>query len=88
MNADNICGCLIETRPENGPRVAAEVAKAPGAEVHAVEGGKLVVTVEDAGETLASETIMALHQIPGVLTVTLTAHYFEPRDARPVAEHQ
>ena len=42
MNADNICGCLIETRPENGPRVAAEVAKAPGAEVHAVEGAGAV----------------------------------------------
>jgi nitrate reductase NapD len=33
--------------------------------------------VEDTPEKLASETIMDLHQIPGVISLTLTYHHFE-----------
>jgi nitrate reductase NapD len=49
-----------------------------GVEIHGrSDEGRFVVVVEDTPSLRASETIMALHQIPGVLSVTLTYHHFE-----------
>ena len=49
-----------------------------GVEVHAeAEDGRFVVVVEDTADRLASETIMDLHQIPGVISLSLTYHHFE-----------
>lgn len=73
----NICGCLISTLPDLAPSVALAIAAIEGCEVHATEGGRIVVTVEDTADKLASDLIMDLHQIPGVLTVTLSYHHFE-----------
>jgi len=83
----NICGCLVEALPDKAARVAAEISAIEGAEVHAREGGRIVVTAEDTASRRASELIMQMHQVPGVLTVTLTCHYFEsPEDASQAAE--
>lgn len=73
----NICGCLVHTVPDRTAEVAGAISATEGAEVHAQEDGRIVVTVEDTADQLASEIIMDLHQIPGVLTVTLTYHHFE-----------
>ena len=56
-----------------------------GVEIHAKsDDGRFVIVVEDTGERRASETIMALHQIPGVVSLTLTYHHFEePGGAMP-----
>ncbi len=49
-----------------------------GVEVHAQsDDGRIVVVVEDTPDRFASETIMDLHQIPGVISLTLTYHHFE-----------
>jgi membrane carboxypeptidase/penicillin-binding protein len=45
---------------------------------------------EDTTDERASDKIMSLHQIPGVLTVTLTYHHFEdiaPEGAASVSSH-
>ena len=73
----NICGCLVHTRPEKAESISEAIEALPGCDVHAIENGRIVVTVEDTDEKLASDQIMELHQIPGVLTVTLTYHHFE-----------
>ena len=74
----NICGCLVHTAPESGPVALAAISATDGVEVHAQsEDGRFVVVVEDTPERFASETIMNLHQIPGVISLTLTYHYFE-----------
>lgn len=74
----NICGCLVHTRPENANAASQEMRATDGVEVHAQsEDGRFVVVVEDTDTRLASETIMALHQIPGVISLTLTYHHFE-----------
>lgn len=88
----NICGCLVSAAPGTAERVRAEAEAMDGVEVHAVtEDGRLVVVVEDTASQRASETIMAIHQIGGVISVTLTYHHFEDLDARetrpePVAQ--
>lgn len=76
----NICGCLVHVMPDMTDSVIAAINKTAGGEVHAHENGRIVVTVEDVGDLRASDQIMDMHQIPGVLTVTLTYHHFESLD--------
>lgn len=76
----NICGCLVHAMPDKTDSVIAAIAATEGGEVHAHENGRIVVTVEDTPNMRASDQIMDIHQIPGVLTVTLTYHHFEELD--------
>ena len=88
----NICGCLVHAMPGKAEAVMAAINATEGGEVHAHENGRIVVTVEDTANQRASEQIMDMHQIPGVITVTLTYHHFEapedaPSDATPITTH-
>ncbi|WP_150523531.1 chaperone NapD [Roseibium sediminis] len=74
----NICGCLVHASAETASTVRHAIEALGGAEIHADgEDGRFVVVVEDTDTSLASELIMAIHQIPGVISVTLTYHHFE-----------
>ncbi len=77
----NICGCLVHTLPDKTEAVMAAIDATEGGEVHAHQDGRIVVTVEDTPTMRASDQIMEMHQIPGVITVTLTYHHFEELDA-------
>lgn len=74
----NICGCLVHVMPDATDDTIGAIEAMAGCEIHAHENGRLVVTVEDLKDKKASDTIMDMHQIPGVLTITLTYHHFEP----------
>ena len=76
----NICGCLVHAMPEMVDDIISAINATEGGEVHAHENGRIVVTVEDTADKRASDQIMDMHQIPGVLTVTLTYHHFEALD--------
>ncbi|MGG7568544.1 chaperone NapD [Rhodovulum sp. DZ06] len=83
----NICGCLVHVAPAHLTAARPAIAAMEGVEIHAASGdGRLVVTVEDIPGRFASETIMAIHQIPGVLSLTLNTHHFEDAHA-PRAAH-
>lgn len=84
----NICGCLVHSMPEKTDSVIAAINKIEGGEVHAQQDGRIVVTVEDTKTQRASEQIMDMHQIPGVLTVTLSYHHFEEPEASAPALDQ
>ena len=73
----NICGCLVQTAPDRTASVIAALNATEGSEVHAHDKGRIVVTVEDTQTRRASDLIMDMHQIPGVIGVTLTYHHFE-----------
>ena len=74
----NICGCLIHVAPDNFGNAKNLIEGFDGVEVHAIsEDGRLVVVVEDTEDRFASEIIMDLHQVPGVISLTLTYHHFE-----------
>ena len=79
----NICGCLVHAMPEQTQAVIAAIEATEGCETHAHEAGRIVVTVEDTEDKRASDLIMEMHQIPGVITVTLTYHHFEPLQPTP-----
>ena len=75
----NICGCLVHVLPARADAARDTIVATEGAEIHAQsDDGRLVVVVEDTATRMASEIIMDLHQIPGVISVTLTYHHFEP----------
>ena len=82
----NICGCLVHAMPDRTDEIVAAIEAVEGREVHAHEDGRIVVTVEDTAEMRASDNIMDMHQIPGVLTVTLTYHHFEAVDGDDTAD--
>jgi len=71
----NVCGCVVETRAEDAPAVAQRLLELSGVGLHASEGGKLVVTVEDTPETMAADTLAALGHVAGVLNTSLIYHY-------------
>ena len=74
----NICGCLVHAMPEQVRDVAESLATVDGVEVHAqAEDGRIVIVVEDTAEERASDIIMSIHQIPSVVSLTLTYHHFE-----------
>ncbi len=81
----NICGCLVHVAPEFVQSAQDIMTDVDGVEVHAAaDDGRLVVVVEDTPDKLASDIIMDLHQIPGVINLSLTYHHFEdPADTRP-----
>jgi nitrate reductase NapD len=68
--------------PDMTEQVMSAIEATEGGEVHAHKGGRIVVTVEDTADLRASEQIMEMHQIPGVLTITLTYHHFEEADGQ------
>lgn len=75
----NICGVLVHALPDHGKDVAAAIAGLDGAELHnTVPDGRMIVTVEDTGDSSAGDTVLALHRIPGVLSAALVYHHFEP----------
>ncbi|QMU58853.1 MAG: nitrate reductase [Boseongicola sp.] len=74
----NICGCLIHVTPEHARAAFQAIEAFDGVEIHAEsEDARFVLVVEDTDARLASETIMQLHQIPGVVSLTLNYHHFE-----------
>ncbi|MCU7905280.1 MAG: chaperone NapD [Candidatus Thiodiazotropha sp. (ex Epidulcina cf. delphinae)] len=74
----NICSLIVHTKPTLGPRVSVRLQTLRGVEVH---GGskedKLIVTVEDKGETDSpvSDTMNALRDVEGVVSTILIYHY-------------
>ncbi len=82
----NICGCIVHVLPEKAAGIRPGLEEIEGVEVHAgTEDGRFVVVVEDTDTRRASEIIMDLHQIPGVISVTLTYHHFEEAALRAPA---
>ncbi|MDO5631082.1 MAG: chaperone NapD [Paracoccus sp. (in: a-proteobacteria)] len=74
----NICGCLVHVAPASLDSARDAIAAMDGVEVHAATNdGRLVVVVEDTADKRASDIIMAVHQVPGVLSLTLNYHHFE-----------
>lgn len=74
----NICGCLVHVAPKTRDAARAGLTALNGVEIHAEgEDGRMVVVVEDTPDAFASDQIMAMHQVPGVMSVTMNYHHFE-----------
>lgn len=80
----NICGVLVQARPERQKAVEASLAVMPGVEIHEkAADGRLIITVEDTDQAWASETLANVHKIKGVIAASLVYHH---RDTEPGSE--
>ena len=72
----NICSVVVHARPENMAVVQANLEGLPGVEVHGgSQEGKLIVTVEDTGNSSMSETVSRFNDVDGVINAVMIYHY-------------
>jgi nitrate reductase NapD len=72
----NISSVVIRAHPDKLAAVQASLLAMPGVEIHAVTAeSRIAATLEDADTRRAADAYVALHEIPGVLTVTLIYQY-------------
>ena len=75
----NVIGVLVWAVPGTVEAVSAALAALPGVEIHAAtDDGRLVVTAIDEAGRFASDGLMAMNQIAGVITTSLVYHACEP----------
>jgi nitrate reductase NapD len=74
----HVAGVLVHARPHDAQDVGARIATVEGAVVHAIDGSRLVVTLEsqEAGRILDGLTF--LQQMDGVLSAVLVSEQTEP----------
>ncbi len=74
----SICSMVLYTRPENVESVRHGIENIEGVEVHAAtDEGKLVITLDHPDRSYLSETMMNMHNVPGVINAALIYEYFE-----------
>ena len=78
----HIISILIRAWPACAQAVADRIAATPGLEVHAVQDGKIVLTLEAASEHRIVDTIDQLQRLDGVLAANLVFHHVEPAAER------
>jgi len=77
MSEYHICGVLLMSRPEHAARVAQVVRAMQGVELHANEGGRMVVTVEGSEYRQCADTITELATLDGVASSSLVYHQID-----------
>jgi len=72
----NISSAIVYVIPDRLDEACSALVKLPGIEIHARSPeGKVVVTIEDSDTSLASATYIALHDVPGVMSVAMVYQY-------------
>jgi nitrate reductase NapD len=78
----NISSIVLRAQPARIADIRAELARRPGHEVHgAHEAGRLALTIEDTNTGSAADAYVALHDIPGVIAVSLIYQYSDDEAA-------
>jgi nitrate reductase NapD len=74
MNEYHVCGLLLMSRPENAPQVEQALDAIDGVEVHANQGGRMVVTVEGNAYHECADIMNQLATLDGVASSSLVYH--------------
>ena len=77
MDEYHVCGVLLMTHPERAPRVALALQGLSGVELHASEGGRLVVTIEGPSSAHCADMMNHLATLPGVAASSLVYHQID-----------
>lgn len=74
-----IVSLVLKILPEHATAVAKAVAQVAGASVEGYSDGKMIVLIEDeqaqAGDYAVSDSIIKVHHIANVMSVTLAYEY-------------
>jgi len=84
-----IVSLVLKFMPENADAIKIAVEDIPGASVAVDSGdGRMIVLVEDGSDYAVSDSIVQVHYIPQVMSVTLSYEYsdFEYSDETPALE--
>ena len=74
----NISGVLVRSRPEKLDAVRERLEELAGVEVHGANpDGRLVVTVEEAGDRAMADTVVRMQNLPGVISASMIYHQYE-----------
>ena len=72
----NISSAIVHISPARLDEASALLSGLPGVEIHAFSPeGKMVVTLEDEDTNSAADSYVALHNLPGVLSVAMVYQY-------------
>ena len=75
----HISSVVLRALPDKRLAVRAALARLPGVEIHAeCDDGRFVLVIETPEERSALDAYTGLHQIDGVLAVSLVYHYCDP----------
>ncbi len=77
MSEYHVCGVLLMSRPEQAPAVQRMLRKLPGVELHANEGGRMVVTIEGPSYAHCADTMTELAVLDGVASSSLVYHQID-----------
>ena len=73
----NISGVLVYASPKQADSVKNKLTAFAGVEVHAIEDGKLVVTVENKNVNALADQVMLFQEIEGVMSVAMVYQHNE-----------
>ena len=81
----NICGILVNIKPENEAVVTQHLTDIPGFEVHAVSPeGQMVVTLEEFEEDNMAEKLFSIQDLNGVISASMIYHHNEDEEGGKV----
>ena len=74
----HIAGIVVYAQASELGSIRSCIEEVPGADIHAIESGKLVVTLETENTKRALDIMDAMRALPGVLDVVLVYQHAEP----------
>jgi len=74
MNEYHVCGLLLMSRPEHAATVEQALHAMTGVQLHANEGGRMVVTVEGDAYGECADIMNQLATLNGVASSSLVYH--------------
>jgi nitrate reductase NapD len=79
----HIASLVVHAHPTRADAVRRAIAAIGGAEIHAEENGKLVVTLEARSDIDIADRFTAISRLDGVLAASPVYHHAEPSEDTP-----
>jgi nitrate reductase NapD len=86
MSGYNICGVVVRSHHERAGDIRQALLQMPGVEIHASDGGRTVLTVEDEDSRRLGDTLTQIQLVDGVLSASLVYQYSDQQDIQEDTE--
>lgn len=80
MTEWHIASAVVHALPPGLAAMDALLPEMPGVEVHAVQDGKAVLSLEGPSDRIIADHLARLHLTPGVLSAVLVYHHVLPAE--------
>ncbi|MGD8957034.1 MAG: chaperone NapD [Chromatiaceae bacterium] len=77
MSDYHVCGLLLMSRPESAAKVEQALKGMDGVQLHANEGGRMVVTIEGSEYRACADLMNELATLEGVASSSLVYHQID-----------